>query len=373
MARDTKIQYQPKPWLKTPLVESANLSKAAGCRIFLKLDLLQPSGSFKSRGIGAFILSTLQQSTHPEKIHFFSSSGGNAGLAAVTASKALGRPCTVVVPNSTKPMMIAKLKAAGASDVVQYGASWKEADTYMRDHVMKSANGGTEAVSVHPFDADETRQGNSTVVDEIDDQLLELGEGDYGPDVLVASVGGGGLFSGIAQAIFENPARAHWRTTVLATETKGADSLSQALAEKELVTLPGITSLATSLGATRVAERTFELAKKWEEAGRVRSAVFTDAEAAMGCWRLADDERLLVELSCGVNLAVCYGGRLEKALGRPVRKDEKVVIEVCGGSNVSTEIIEGWRREYGDLDADVNGAQQVADVPSAAEAPNGKV
>ncbi|KAI7318408.1 tryptophan synthase beta subunit-like PLP-dependent enzyme [Hortaea werneckii] len=372
MARDTKIQYQPKPWRKTPLVESANLSKAAGCRIFLKLDLLQPSGSFKSRGIGAFILSTLQRSSNPEKIHFFSSSGGNAGLAAVTASKALGRPCTVVVPNSTKPMMIAKLKAAGASEVVQYGASWKEADTYMRDHVMKSANGGTEAVSVHPFDADETRQGNSTVVEEIDDQLLELGEGDYGPDVLVASVGGGGLFSGIAQAIFEDPARAHWRTTVLATETKGADSLSQALAKKELVTLPGITSLATSLGATRVAERTFELAKKWEEAGRVKSAVFTDAEAAMGCWRLADDERLLVELACGVNLAVCYGGRLEKALGRPVRKDEKVVIEVCGGSNVSTEITEGWRREYGDLDADVNGAQQVADVPSAAEAPNGK-
>ena len=67
-----------------------------------------------------------------------------------------------------------------------------------------------------------------------------------------------------------------------------------------------------------------------------------------------------------------YKRQLEKALGRPVRKDEKVVIEVCGGSNVSTEIIEGWRREYGDLDADVNGAQQVADVPSAAEAPNGK-
>ncbi|KAI7039200.1 hypothetical protein KC352_g46721, partial [Hortaea werneckii] len=63
MARDTKIQYQPKPWRKTPLVESANLSKAAGCRIFLKLDLLQPSGSFKSRGIGAFILSTLQRSS----------------------------------------------------------------------------------------------------------------------------------------------------------------------------------------------------------------------------------------------------------------------------------------------------------------------
>merc|ERR1712014_423838 len=193
MARDTKIHYQPKPWRKTPLVESANLSKAAGCRIFLKLDLLQPSGSFKSRGIGAFILSTLQQSPNPEKIHFFSSSGGNAGLAAVTASKALGRPCTVVVPNSTKPMMIAKLKAAGASEVVQYGASWKEADTYMRDHVMKSANGGTEAVSVHPFDADETRQGNSTVIEEIDDQLLEMGEGDYGPDVLVAWVAAASL------------------------------------------------------------------------------------------------------------------------------------------------------------------------------------
>lgn len=266
-------------------------------------------------------------------------------------------------------MMITKIKAAGASEVVQYGATWKEADTYMRDKVIRQAEAkGEEGVAVHPFDHPVTWDGHSTIVEEIEQQMMEMGEKDAQPDVVVCSVGGGGLFNGIVQAI---DAREHWKTTTLALETQGAHSLSQALAQDELVTLPGITSMATSLGATRVCDRTFVLARKHRASGKVKNAVLTDAEAAMGCWRFADDERMLVELACGVNIAVCYGGRLEKALGRPVRKDEKVVIVVCGGQNVTTSMIEGWRQEFGDLDADVGNAQQVADVPSAATAPNG--
>ncbi|TKA77604.1 hypothetical protein B0A55_03122 [Friedmanniomyces simplex] len=153
-------------------------------------------------------------------------------------------------------------------------------------------------------------------------------------------------------------------------ETKGADSLAQSLEQGELVTLPGITSLATSLGATRVSERTFELARKGQESGRVRSCVLTDAEAAMGCWRFADDERTLVELACGVNVALCYGGRLEQALGRPVGREEKVVIVVCGGQNVTTSMVEGWRREYGDLDEDVTTNGYAECVPSTVTAPD---
>ena len=76
----------------------------------------------------------------------------------------------------------------------------------------------------------------------------------------------------------------------------------------------------------------------------------------MGCCRFADDERILVELACGVTLALCYDGRLKKALGRPVRKDEKVVLVVCGGQAVTTGMIEQWRREVGDVDCNgING------------------
>jgi L-serine/L-threonine ammonia-lyase len=80
----------------------------------------------------------------------------------------------------------------------------------------------------------------------------------------------------------------------------------------------------------------------------------------MGCWRFADDEKSLVELACGVNLALCYGGRLDKALGRKVKSDEKVVIIVCGGSNVTTAMVEGWRQEYRYLDDRIT-----HEVPSA--------
>ncbi|KAK1064708.1 catabolic L-serine/threonine dehydratase [Friedmanniomyces endolithicus] len=373
-----------KPWRETPLIESANLSKAAGCRILLKLEHLQPSGSFKSRGVGNYCLQALLNRRHEnpsegstkkkKRLHFYSSSGGNAGLACVHAARSLGWPATVVVPLSTKPMMVERLWAAGAHGVLRRGGTWREADGYLREVVMLEARGKKggesereeeEGVYVPPFDHEDVWAGNATLVEEVAAQM----GGEGAPDVVVCSVGGGGLFNGIMQGI---EGRAGWeKTTVLALETRGADSLAQSLEQGELITLPGITSLATSLGATRVSERTFELASKGLVSGRVRSAVLTDAEAAMGCWRFADDERTLVELACGVNVALCYGGRLEKALGRPVGSEEKVVIVVCGGQNVTTKMVEGWRLEYGDLDRAVTTNGHAESVPSTVTAPNG--
>ncbi|KAK3077234.1 hypothetical protein LTS18_010854, partial [Coniosporium uncinatum] len=271
-------------------------------RIHLKLESLQPSGSFKSRGIGNYLLSRLHEqastsSSSGANAHFYSSSGGNAGLACVHASVALHRPCTVVVPLSTKPMMIAKLRAAGAREVVQYGASWKEADTHLREDILAKDEAG---VYVPPFDHPDIWAGNASMVGEVREQL-----GGEQPDAVVCSVGGGGLFCGVMQGL----QKAGWEDVpVVAVETKGADSLSHALKAGELVTLPGISSLATSLGATRVAQQTFEYGKR----GSVRSVVLEDAEAAMGCWRFADDERIMVEMACGVSLALCYDGRLDK-------------------------------------------------------------
>jgi L-serine/L-threonine ammonia-lyase len=159
------------------------------------------------------------------------------------------------------------------------------------------------------------------------------------PDVLICSVGGGGLMNGICQAMDDLSMH---DTTVLAMETAGAESLHAALQAREVVTLDKITSQATSLGCVRVTETTFKYAQR----ANVRSVVLPDAEAAMGCWRLADDERTMVELACGVNVALCYDGRLEKALGRPVRPDDKVVIVLCGGSNVTSGMLCEWRNKY---------------------------
>ncbi|KAK8216889.1 catabolic L-serine/threonine dehydratase [Zalaria obscura] len=377
-----------KTWIKTPLIESSTLSKAAGCRIFLKLENLQPSGSFKSRGIGHYLehhlrsltqTATQAQSQPPPPPHFYSSSGGNAGLACVHAARTLDHLCTVVCPTSTKPLMLAKIRAAGAREVLVHGASWAEADRWMREVVMvRAAAGDGERVNgkggqretpvyVPPFDHPVVWEGNSTLVGEVGAQFAEIGE-EGGPDVLVCSVGGGGLLNGLIDGI----ERAGWDSTgtqVLALETQGAHSLAASLADGKHVTLPGITSIATSLGATRVSERTYELAttRPW-----IKSAVLSDAEAAMGCWRLADDERMMVEPACGVNVALCYGGRLSKALGRTVGRDEKVVIVLCGGSNVTVEMLAEWKSGVGVLGDGVSeGEREVVASAATAAATNG--
>lgn len=177
------------------------------------------------------------------------------------------------------------------------------------------------------------------------------------PDAIICSVGGGGLFNGIMQGL---DATGHdvYDTTVLAIETEGADSLNQSVKAGELVTLPGITSQATSLGATRVTQQTFEYAKR----PNVKSIVLPDAEAAMGCWRLADDERIMVELACGVNVALCYDGRLEKALGRKVKKDNVIVIILCGGSNVTVDMLAKWREEFKWVEEGIQGNGAPSDL-----------
>lgn len=337
------------PWIETPLVESACLSRAAGCRVFLKLENVQPSGSFKSRAMGNQILSHLRNPENANRrVHFFASSGGNAGLAAVCASRSLGYPCTVVVPVSTKPLMVEKLQAAGAADVVRHGENFFEAGSYMKEVIMKNVVDGEEDVvkiALHPFDNQPIWEGNSTLIDELEKQLPpaanaeeeEVYRGRALPlDAVLCSVGGGGLLNGLVMGLekrrsqkqhnngFSSTGHAYMdiassdtKTTpapnqpspihLLAIETAGTDSLAAAIAKNTLVSLPKITSQATSLGAIRVSETTFQYAVAPPPGIKVHSTVLSDAEAARGVLRLAEDERLLVELACGVCVEAAIG------------------------------------------------------------------
>src|SRR4051812_4728 len=108
----------------------------------------EPSGSFKSRGVGALLLSRIAAHGPSKPIHFYCSSGGNAGLACAHAAYSLRRPCTIVVPKSTSQMMIAKIKLLEA-EVVQVGEHWSEADGHLRNVLLKADPNG---VYVPPFD-----------------------------------------------------------------------------------------------------------------------------------------------------------------------------------------------------------------------------
>ncbi|KAL2866715.1 putative L-serine dehydratase [Aspergillus lucknowensis] len=351
-------RMEKKPWIEAPLIESASLSKTAGCRVFLKLELLQPSGSFKTRGIGNLIRNALRDPSNKGKeLHFYSSSGGNAGLAAVIAARDLNRPCTVVVPNSTKPMMVQKLRDAGAADVIQHGDSWFEADTHLRKTFIENQDASGSAkrnIYIHPFDHPDIWEGAGTMIEEIAEQLpaKEGSRALFPADVIVCSVGGGGLFNGIvggldkhlrSQQGHEATESTGGKVRVLAVETEGADSLALALRNNCLKSLPAITSLATSLGALQVAPQTLKYAQSPPSGVDVLSVVGSDAEAAKGVIRLADEVRLQVELACGISVAVGSSARVKEYVP-DLTPESRVVVVVCGGSNITAEMIAQYRQ-----------------------------
>lgn len=314
------------------MLPSASLSAVAGCRVFMKLDLHQPSGSFKSRGVGFQISEILRVHSlvSTETAHIYSSSGGNAGLAAVHASRLLGAKCTVVVPESTSAFMVGKIARAGAEQVLVRGKSWVDADRYVRQLVAEDKDGYYCA----PFDHPDVWEGNATLVGEVlDDMHGEV------PDAMVASVGGGGLLVGLQLGLERRGLEG--RTRMVAVETRGAESLNASLREGRLVTLEEITSIATSLGARTVAEKAFEVGT-WDN---VISRVVSDGAAARACVRFAEEERMLVEAACGASLAAVYELGLGKMMPELTR-ESVVVIVVCGGSNVNLELLEKYRREY---------------------------
>jgi L-serine/L-threonine ammonia-lyase len=303
-----------------------------------------------------------QQRNDPSaKAHFYSSSGANAGLACIYGANIFGCRATIVTPLSTSAFLIAKLKQAGAVEVIQHGNTWPEADEYLRETVM--ARPGTtddddeSRIYVPPFDAPEIWQGNAGIMHEI---VRQLGEAishypmntattttttststtnektatEHAPniDAVICSVGGGSLFCGLMQAIEELQMKD--RTQVITVEADGVDSLAQSVAKRERITLSRIGSLATSLGARKVAQRAFEYGLE----KHVRTVVLSDAEAIRACRRFADEEHYLVELACSVCPALCYSGKLAELIPG-FNENTVVVIVVCGGSNISFEMM----------------------------------
>lgn len=291
-------QYNPPPGTQHVLTD-------VGSKIFLKLENLQPSGSFKSRGIGNLMVraveTTNSPSTSSEDVHFYSSSGGNAGLACATAAATLGRPATVIVPMITSQLMIGKLRELGA-EVVQTGENWAAADRHLREVAIpefERAHPGSRAVYVPPFDHQDVWDGNATLVDELSTQMSESFEEQI--DAIICNVGGGGLMCGIMQGVQKLKDSGYGSPKVLAMETEGGDSLNASVKAGKLVTLPGITTIATSLGATRVAEQAFA----WVEraGGDLISAVVSDREAVDAMVKFLDHARILVESACSATIA----------------------------------------------------------------------
>ena len=301
--------------IETPLFESRALTITAGRPIWLKFEAMQPPGSFKIRGIGL----ACQEYARRGVKRFISSSGGNAGIAVAYAGRYLSVPVVVVVPETTTDRARELIQQEGA-EVVVHGASWHEANALALSMVEDSD------AFLHPFDDPLVWQGHASLVDEVVRSGVK-------PDVIVLSVGGGGLLSGVVEGLHRNG----WiDIPVIAVETEGADSLAQSVRAGFPVELTAITSIATSLGAMRICDQAFD----WSKQHPLLSIVVSDRAAVVACQRFLADHRVVVEPACGASLSVVYDGAAE------LEAFNSVLVIVCGGVTATVEQLQEWSKQY---------------------------
>jgi len=299
--------------IRTPLVLHPGLSRPER-RVWLKLDNLQPCGSFKLRGVGLLC----REAAQAGKTEVVCPSGGNAGLAAAFAAARLGMACHIVVPQTTSAVMRTRIAALGAR-VTVHGEVWDQANLLAQDLARAD-----HMAFVPAFDHPTLWQGHASLVDEILAELPQL-------DALVVAVGGGGLLAGLMVGLDRHDRR---DVTLVGCETTGSASFAAAVAAGCPVSFSPDT-VCGSLAASVVAA--------WPVANiprfRWQSVVLTDAQALAGVVQFADDMRLLVEPACGVALATAYQNHPAIATARDV------VVIVCGGGSVSTALVERWRQD----------------------------
>jgi len=308
------------------------MSKNYGAREYIKMNCVQPRSSFKIRGIGYPCSKRVKERKWSKLI---SSSGGNAGLAVAYSGRILKVPVTVVVPETTSEMMRKKIAAEGA-EVIVHGQFWDQANE-LALKLAKEDPSNASGETIHPFDDPYAWDGHSSMIFEIERQFRPH---NLKPSVIVTVVGGGGLLCGLLQGLH----KIGWQDVpILASETDGAQSFHEAVVQGKVVTIPAITSIARTLGARTVCKEAFE----WTKKHKVESVVVSDKEAVDACIRFADDERCLVEVSCGAGLACVYQkiDALKKILDG--KKDPIILVIVCGGSAVSLEFIEQWKKQFG--------------------------
>jgi L-serine/L-threonine ammonia-lyase len=287
-------------YIETPTLLSEPLSLMAGKPVWLKLEALQPSGSFKLRGVSLLCQQELAKGARG----FVSSSGGNAGIAVAYVGRKLGVHVRVVVPEKTSEVARQLIRAEGA-ELIVHGESWFEANAYVQE------SRAADEAFIHPFDHPLLWQGHSSLIDEV----AQLG---IKPGAVVLSVGGGGLLCGAVEGM----QRVGWPDVpVLAMETEGADSFAAARAAGKAVRLPAITSIASSLGARQVCDQ----ALVWADEHPVISQVVSDAAALRACECLLHDYRLLVEPACGAALAAITES------SEHLQSAGSVLVIVCGG------------------------------------------
>ncbi|MCI5110139.1 MAG: threonine/serine dehydratase [Marivita sp.] len=283
--------------VKTPVFKS----DAFGPTVAFKLEQMQHTGSFKTRG--AF--NTLIASEVPEA-GVVAASGGNHGAAVAFAARQLGHRARIFVPEIAGPAKIELIERTRAELTVVPGEYANALELAERE---ASESG---AMQVHAYDAPLTVAGQGTVMLEWEAQGLDA-------DTVLIAVGGGGLIGGALAWL-------GGRVKVVAVEPMTSCALHEALAKGAPVDVPVSGVAANALGARRIGRICFALAK----GGAVHSVLVSDSaivEAQQSLWQA---HRQLVEPAGATALAALLSGAYTPEDG------ERVAVLVCGG-NIAPE------------------------------------
>jgi threonine dehydratase len=167
--------------LRTPLVK---LDTGGNAEVYLKLENLQPTNSYKIRG-AANAVAQLPEEARARGV--WTISAGNAGQGVAYAARAFGVPCTVVAIETAPQTKLDRMRALGARIVpVSYEVAWRAAEAHSFD--------GMDSTFVHPFDNHDFIAGHGTMGLEIVEDLPEVG-------TIIAAIGGGGLVTGVGSAV----------------------------------------------------------------------------------------------------------------------------------------------------------------------------
>lgn len=293
------------PWVReTPIIRWDDHP----AQPLLKLEALQVTGSFKARGAFNRVLAAREAGTIGDA-GVIGASGGNAGLALAYAAHRLGIPAEIVVPETSSPVKLERLRTLGAT-VVARGQRYGDAYDWALARQRESG-----ALFVHAYDQVEVVAGQGTAGLEFLDQAGPL-------DVVVVAAGGGGLVAGVRLAMPH-------QTRVIAVEPTLAPTIRQALAAGGPVDVEVSGVAADSLGARRCGDLAYEVISSMG----VESVLVEEEEMVTARQLLWDEFRLVGEYGGVAALAALLADKV-KTSGH-----DRIGIIFCGANSDPSDLV----------------------------------
>lgn len=263
----------------SPLDYSQTFSQLSGSNVYLKLENLQKTGSFKIRGAYNAIANLTKDE---KKMGVITASAGNHGQGVAYASSMLGIKSTVVVPEGAPISKVSAIKDYGAN-VVLYGEGYDEA--YQQAIALRKKSGATY---IHGFDDYRVMAGQGTVALEIIEQLPGL-------DILIVPVGGGGLISGVASVIKELKPEVF----IVGVQAKNAPSMFESIKAGKIVEISSACTIADGIAVKRPGNYTFDIIYNMVD----EIVTVDDEDICRAILLLLERSKLVVEGAGAVGLA----------------------------------------------------------------------